>query len=67
VAEEPPEGGEFFIVEPNRDQLASIAGLIDAGEVRPPSVEIFPLAAVREAFAHSLDPGRRGKVVLEVV
>src|SRR4051812_35798944 len=67
VAEEPPEGGEFFIVEPNRDQLASIAGLIDAGEVRPPAVETFPLESARAAFAHSLDRGRRGKVVLEVV
>ena len=36
VAEEPPDGGVYFIVEPNRDQLTSIARLADAGELRPP-------------------------------
>jgi NADPH:quinone reductase-like Zn-dependent oxidoreductase len=66
VAEEPPDGGEFFIVEPNRDELASLARLVDAGELRAPPVETFPLASAREAFARSLEPGRRGKVVLAV-
>ena len=66
VAEEPPDGGEYFIVEPNRDQLRSIARLADAGELRRPSVEIFPLTSAREAFARSLERGRRGKVVLAV-
>jgi hypothetical protein len=28
-------------------------------------VEVYPLASAREAFARSLEPGRRGKVVLE--
>src|SRR3954464_14663887 len=65
-AEGPPEGGESFTVEPNRDQLWSIARLADAGELRPPSIEIFPLASAREAFARSLERGRRGKVVLAV-
>jgi NADPH:quinone reductase-like Zn-dependent oxidoreductase len=66
VAEAPPDGGEYFTVEPNRDQLWSIARLADAGELRRPSVEIFPLASAREAFARSLERGRRGKVVLAV-
>jgi NADPH:quinone reductase-like Zn-dependent oxidoreductase len=67
VAEEPPDGGVYFIVEPNRDQLSSIARLADGGELRPPSVESFPLTSAREAFARSLEPGRHGKVVLAVV
>jgi NADPH:quinone reductase-like Zn-dependent oxidoreductase len=67
VAEEPPDGGVYFVVEPNRDQLTSLARLADRGELRPPSVEVFPLASAREAFARSLEPGRRGKVVLAVV
>jgi NADPH:quinone reductase-like Zn-dependent oxidoreductase len=67
VAEEPPDGGVHFIVEPNRDQLRSIARLADVGELRPPSVEVFPLTSARDAFARSLEPGRRGKVVLAVV
>jgi NADPH:quinone reductase-like Zn-dependent oxidoreductase len=64
VAEEPPEGGVFFIVEPNRDQLVSIARLVDAGELRPPAVDVLPLASAREAFARSLERGHAGKVVL---
>ncbi|HEX5587869.1 MAG TPA: NADP-dependent oxidoreductase [Acidimicrobiia bacterium] len=66
VAEQPPDGGVYFTVEPNRDQLTTIARLADAAELRPPSVEIFPLASAREAFARSLERGRRGKVVLAV-
>jgi NADPH:quinone reductase-like Zn-dependent oxidoreductase len=67
VAEEPPGGGVYFIVEPNRDQLKSLARLADLGELRPPTVEVFPLTSAREAFACSLEPGRPGKVVLAVV
>jgi NADPH:quinone reductase-like Zn-dependent oxidoreductase len=66
VAEQPPEGGEYFTVEPNGDQLTSIARLVDAGELRPPRVEIFPLTSARAAFARSLERGH-GKVVLAVV
>ena len=67
VAEEPPDGGVYFIVEPNRDELTSLARLPEVGELRPPSVEVFPLTSAREAFARSLEPGRRGKVVLAAV
>jgi NADPH:quinone reductase-like Zn-dependent oxidoreductase len=66
VAEEPPDGGVYFVVEPNREQLRSIARLADAGELRPPSVDIFPLTSAREAFARSLERGRPRKVVLDV-
>jgi NADPH:quinone reductase-like Zn-dependent oxidoreductase len=66
VVEEPPDGGVYFTVEPNREQLRSIARLADAGELRPPSVDIFPLTSAREAFARSLERGRPRKVVLDV-
>jgi NADPH:quinone reductase-like Zn-dependent oxidoreductase len=66
VVEEPPDGGVHFVVEPNPDQLSSIARLVDRGELRPAPVEVFPLTSAREAFARSLEPGRRGKVVLTV-
>jgi NADPH:quinone reductase-like Zn-dependent oxidoreductase len=66
VAEEPPGRGVYFTVAPNHDQLRSIASQADAGELRPGPVEVYPLASAREAFARSLEPGRRGKVVLEV-
>jgi NADPH:quinone reductase-like Zn-dependent oxidoreductase len=66
VAEEPPDGGGYFIVEPNRDQLTSIARLVDAGELRPPAIDVFPLASAREAFARSVEPRRPRKVVMAV-
>ena len=66
VAEEPPEGGVYFIVEPKRDQLRSLARLVDGGDLLPPPVEVFPLTSAPEAFARSLEPGRRSKVVLAV-
>jgi NADPH:quinone reductase-like Zn-dependent oxidoreductase len=66
VAEEPPDGGVYFTVEPNREQLRSIASLADAGELRPPSVDIFQLPSAREAFERSLERGRSRKVVLDV-
>jgi NADPH:quinone reductase-like Zn-dependent oxidoreductase len=66
VAEDPPDGGVYFIVEPNPDQLSSIARLVDRGELLPGPVEVFPLMSAREAFARSLERGRRGKVVLAV-
>jgi NADPH:quinone reductase-like Zn-dependent oxidoreductase len=66
VAEEPPEGGVYFVVEPNRDHLGSLARMVDGGDLRPPLVDVFPFTSAREAFARSLEPGRRGKVVLTV-
>ena len=66
VAEEPPDGGVYFTVEPNREQLTSIARLAEAGELRPPPVDIFQLTSAREAFARSLERGRPRKVVLDV-
>ena len=66
VAEEPPDGGVFFIVEPNRDQLGALASRADGGGLRPPRVEVFPLTSARAAFARSLERGLRGKVVLVV-
>jgi NADPH:quinone reductase-like Zn-dependent oxidoreductase len=66
VAEEPPDGGVYFVVEPNREQLRSLARRVDGGDLRLPPVEVLPLSSAPEAFARSLKPGRRGKVVLAV-
>ena len=66
VAEKPPDGGVYFIVEPNCDQLTSIARLADGGVLPPPSIDVFPLASAREAFARSVEPRRPGKVGLAV-
>jgi NADPH:quinone reductase-like Zn-dependent oxidoreductase len=66
VAEDPPEGGVYFIVAPNRDQLRSITRRVETGELRVPPVEVYPLTSAREAFARSVEPGRPGKGVLAV-
>jgi NADPH:quinone reductase-like Zn-dependent oxidoreductase len=66
VAEEPPSGGVYFVVEPNREQLRSIARVADAGDLRRRPVEVYPLASAREAIVRSLERGRRGKVVLAI-
>lgn len=53
----------FFIVEPNRAQLAKVASLIDGGEVRPIVGGVFPLSQAREAYEYK---PRNGKVALSV-
>ena len=58
--------GKFFIVEPNRAQLAQIGELIDRGEVRPVVAEVAPLDRAREAFAHGASGHTRGKIILSV-
>jgi NADPH:quinone reductase-like Zn-dependent oxidoreductase len=67
VAERPSGDGVFFIVEPNRAQLVELAGLVDAGELRSLVDSVFPLDEAPSAFARSMEPGKRGKVVLRVV
>jgi NADPH:quinone reductase-like Zn-dependent oxidoreductase len=68
VAEEPPAGVEatYFVVEPNRDQLAELARLVDEGVVKPLIDSVFPLAEARSAFARLIEPHKRGKVVLRI-
>lgn len=67
VAEEPSGEGIYFVVDPDREQLVELAGLADRGELRPLVDSVYPLSAAPEAFARSMEPGKRGKVVLRVV
>jgi NADPH:quinone reductase-like Zn-dependent oxidoreductase len=67
VAVEPAAGGVYFVVEPKRDQLEELPGRADIAELRPAPIEVYPLASAREAFARSMEQGRRGKVVSAVV
>jgi NADPH:quinone reductase-like Zn-dependent oxidoreductase len=60
VAEEPPDGGVYFIVAPNRDQLMSISRLADTGELRPASRCIrSPRRATRSRAAWSVADAAR--------
>ena len=66
VAEETPEGGIYFVVEPNREQLLEVSRRADAGALRPAIDGVFELPDAREAFARSMERDTRGKVVLRV-
>ena len=69
VAEEPPAGveAEYFIVEPNREQLIELARLADAGSLKPSVGDVFPLEDARAAFERVEKPGGAGKVVLKAM
>jgi NADPH:quinone reductase-like Zn-dependent oxidoreductase len=54
-----------FIREQSGQQLAEIARLVDAGEIRPQVGAIYPLAEGREAFAAKSAPGIPGRVILQ--
>lgn len=72
VAEEPPPDPgrgittSYFVVEPNRKQLAELAGLADGSAVKPAIDSTYSLADGRAAFERLAEPGKRGKVVLDL-
>ena len=69
IAQEPPDGVDavYFVVEPDRAQLAELARLTDDGALRPAIDSVFGLEDGRAAFERSMAAGKRGKVVLRVV
>jgi NADPH:quinone reductase-like Zn-dependent oxidoreductase len=73
VAEEPPEPARpdntagYFVVDPDREQLAELARRAVAGKLRVAVDSVFPLDDARAAFERVQARGKRGKVVLEVV
>jgi NADPH:quinone reductase-like Zn-dependent oxidoreductase len=74
VAEKPVERcaaalgarGIFFIVEPNRGQLAHLARYVDEGWLKPIISRVFPFGQARDAYEFGLRGHMRGKVVLAV-
>jgi NADPH:quinone reductase-like Zn-dependent oxidoreductase len=70
LAEEPPKAAGvssvYFVVEPNREQLAQITRLLDGGWPPPAIDSVFPLEEAASAFERSMAADKRGKVVLEV-
>ena len=63
---EPADGRTvYFIVEPDRTQLAEIAARVEAGRLRPHVGAVFPLEEARKAF-EAKQRGLPGKVVLRV-
>ena len=56
----------FFIVTPNREQLAELAALVDCGRLHVEIAATFPLARGREAFESRESNRRAGKTDLSV-
>lgn len=74
VADDPPatvtdQGIEatWFLVESNQDQLTELARLADAGALRVSVERTYPLSDAKEAFAHLMEQGGTGKVVLTAI
>jgi len=57
---------EQFFMHPDSDALATIAGLIDDGTVRPVVDSVFPLDKVAAAFQHAEEGHATGKVIIAV-
>jgi NADPH:quinone reductase-like Zn-dependent oxidoreductase len=56
-----------ILVQPDSDQLAQIAKLIEAGTIKPIVGHTFPLSEVAKAHEQSETGHTRGKIVLTVV
>jgi NADPH:quinone reductase-like Zn-dependent oxidoreductase len=65
IAAESP-GATYFVVRPDREQLAELGRLADAGKLVPTIDSVFQLERATEAFERVAARGKRGKVVLEV-
>jgi NADPH:quinone reductase-like Zn-dependent oxidoreductase len=54
----------FFIAKPNRDDLAKLRDLIEAGQVRPVIEQRYELAQIGEAMREMNDGHARAKIVV---
>ena len=54
----------FFVVEPNRDQLAELARWVQQGMLTPKAGAVRPLAETRDAFLTKA--GTQGKTIIQV-
>ncbi len=59
--------GAHYMAQPNGDELAEIAALIDDGKVKPVVYSAIPLAHVQHAHDMLEHDHVRGKIVLEMV
>jgi NADPH:quinone reductase-like Zn-dependent oxidoreductase len=58
--------GSVFLVQPNGEQLAELATLIEAGKIKPHVSDTFPLKDAAKAHEKSQTGRTRGKIVLTV-
>jgi NADPH:quinone reductase-like Zn-dependent oxidoreductase len=59
-------GATYFVVEPNRAQLAELGRRAEGGELVPAIDSIFALEEAEAAFGRVAEHGKNGKVVLRV-
>jgi NADPH:quinone reductase-like Zn-dependent oxidoreductase len=58
--------GVYFVVRPDRDQLETLADLVDSGRITPIVDRVMALADARAAYEGLRTEHRQGKVVLHV-
>ncbi len=56
----------LFTTSTNAEDLSTIGGWIERGDVEPIIDSAYPLEKVREAFEKSVSGRARGKIVLEI-
>ena len=56
----------FFITKPNKDDLAELRGLVEAGRVRPAVERTYELSETADALAYIGEGHTQGKVVIRV-
>jgi NADPH:quinone reductase-like Zn-dependent oxidoreductase len=56
----------FFVVKPDRSELARLAALADEGQLRPVVSQVFPLADGRQAYSSRAQDRPPGKTVLAI-
>lgn len=56
----------FFVVQPDADELATLAEMADTGRLRPVISQTFPLAEGQKAFQSGAGARLPGKTVLVV-
>jgi NADPH:quinone reductase-like Zn-dependent oxidoreductase len=56
----------YFVVEPDRNELAELAKRVDAGDLRAPSHVVVPLEEARGALIAKARGETRGKVVIRL-
>jgi NADPH:quinone reductase-like Zn-dependent oxidoreductase len=59
-------GAEFFIVEPNRNQLKELTNLLETGRLRTVVDTVIPLAEAPDAYTGRVKRSSCGKLVVEV-
>jgi NADPH:quinone reductase-like Zn-dependent oxidoreductase len=67
-ADDRPDGarGVYFVVRPDREQLAELSRLVDAGALRPVLGPVFDLDQLATAITTQRDTHVRGKVAIRV-